>query len=117
MALYDYKCSFCGQQAVETTRTPPKCEGCKTTMGRVFSVNFARASFDTHFNHSLGKPISSMREYDDELKRKGEREGKVFTRVEDINDAAFCGATEEGLDATKANLVKEGKLETKRYFH
>jgi hypothetical protein len=73
-------------------------------MRRVWSVRFGSVLHE-HYNHSVGKPISSHRQYADELKRlseqQTERTGIPHNYVPvDLSDTRACGVTDEGLEET-----------------
>lgn len=88
------------------------CAGCGGRMGRDYSGVSVHRPMPEHFNSTVGKSISSMRQFDDELKRKSE-EYTLRTGIEarfvshDPSDAKALGVTHEGLDAT--NRVRRDK--------
>lgn len=45
---------------------------CGSPLKRRYSVHF-NSVMQEHYNHSVGKPISSMRQFKDELKRSSDR--------------------------------------------
>jgi len=59
-----------------------------------------------HFNVAVGRPVSSSKQFADELKRKSE-EASLRTGMDhnfvpvDVTDMKAVGATDEGLDHTR----------------
>ena len=81
MPAYDYKCDDCGnvervhdthdgalKAQLDQNATPCTCGG---TYHRQFGFSLAPV-MQEHYNYSVGKPISSMRQFRDELKKQGE---------------------------------------------
>jgi hypothetical protein len=77
MPVYEYKC---GNGHVEShyfhvdDRWRPvglACFECAGQMHRVFSFRPARVMHE-HFNESVGQPVSSMRQFEDILKRRND---------------------------------------------
>jgi len=110
MAVYEYRCPTCRARLTSTTRgdrLDASCAACGDPGPhvRVFSVAIHRPMME-HFNRTVGKPISSMQQFRDELSRKGaeytERTGiEVNYQPIDLADQKAVGATDEGLDATR----------------
>jgi hypothetical protein len=81
MALYEYQCRTCGQvdsitHPIEPDWNPPQnmgeCpNGCGTILRRVYTLQIAKV-MQEHYNSSVGKTVSSMRGYKDDLKRASE---------------------------------------------
>lgn len=81
------------------------CDVCfEGPLQRIASFTFTRP-LQEHFNHTVGAPISSNRQFDDELKKLSEKDSErhgvtqTYERV-DPTDKAALGVTEEGMDAT-----------------
>jgi DNA-directed RNA polymerase subunit RPC12/RpoP len=116
--IYEYKCPVCGWRTTSTERGDRLqgrvCHQCghRGPMHRVFSIS-VRPAMQEHFNPTVGKPISSMRQFDDELKRKSE-EYTLRTGIEakfvshDPHEAKSLGVTNEGLDSTNAKRAEQG---------
>lgn len=113
MTIYAYLCRTCGATCDSSTRAAtlgacldPSCRG---ELRRKYSISI-RPSMQPHFNHTVGKPISSMSEFRDELKRSSERE-TLRTGIE-CNyvpiEAADAGATMDGMDATNTRRMSQG---------
>lgn len=137
MILYGYQCRECGQEYTseyqgnvlmvlccdgECAAEPEDqwvnkfCDRCgNDEIKRKYSVSVHRPMHE-HFNTSVGKPISSDRQFRDELKRKSEEH---FLRTGIPADYQPVDPTElrkeveasdgAGLDATNRRLVNEGK--------
>lgn len=125
--MYEYKCPDCGQRyhsdergdrlnlgfdaATETQRGCHTCGQTHSPMVRVFGFQYV-APMQEHWNKSVDRPISSMRQFKDALKEQGEHLSK-YTQVEqDLQpldpEAARVGVTEEGLDSTNRQRVAKG---------
>lgn len=108
MTQYRYQCNRCRAtmasslfQGIGGQHEVP-CIVCNGDMIRVASVNFIKPMKE-HYNPSVGKHISTMREFRDGLKRGAEEEylqtGMEHTYVEvDPTDKKSLGVTDEGLD-------------------
>lgn len=112
--IYAYKCRKCGTRADSTRRGDVlgPCPTCDGQLTRLYIVTLERPMME-HFNPSVGKVISSNRQFDDELKRKSE-EQTLRTGIEaryvrhDPADAKALGVTHDGLDSTNAQRVAKG---------
>lgn len=116
---YEYKCPDCGQTYTSDQRgdrlmIAKGCHNCKQQdkpMVRVFGISI-QPSMQEHWNKTVDQPISSMRQFKDALKERGEHLSK-YTQVEqDLQpldpEQAKVGVTEEGLDATNRVRVAKG---------
>jgi hypothetical protein len=103
------------------------CDFCQSMRDfkRVFGFNH-KPGMEEHLNQSVGKPISSMRQYRDELSRKSDEMGqdriyqtadgeKVIVPGIPVNykplewgDHQAFGATNEGIDASNRERSKLG---------
>lgn len=124
MILYTYRCRDCG--ATRDISDNPNgvfpCSGCEDgIMRRVFSFN-VQPAMQEHFNPSVGTVVSSKRQHADLLKRQSEaatiRTGipHNYVPVDPADSRAVFGVTDEGLDATRAREVEDGKRDVQRYF-
>lgn len=72
-------------------------------MGRKYSVA-VQSSFQPHFNHAVGKYVSSQSEFNNELKYLGDRQTEQtgiphsYVPIE-IGDRDAFGATDEGMES------------------
>lgn len=117
MPMYQYRCPECRttkNSMIRDNRLPQSCENCgHEPLHRVFGFSTPPMMHE-HFNHSVGKPISSMRQYRDELARKSE-EASEYTGIEhsyapiEPGDAAAAGATNEGIDEANAVRSRTGQ--------
>ena len=124
MILYGYQCRECGQEYTSERRgnfllvndfDKMSCTCGHYEIKRKYSVSVHRPMHE-HFNTSVGKPISSDRQFRDELKRKSEEH---FLRTGIPADYQPVDPTElrkqveasdgAGLDSTNRRLVNEGK--------
>lgn len=119
MQIYAYKCPQCGQ-TYDTTdgpmdRLPLPCSVCEHPgpLHRSFQLQVQRPMLE-HWNATLHKPISDMRQFKDGLKAQGEAAAE-YTGIEtdyqpiDPSDTKALGVTGEGLDETNRVRVREGK--------
>ena len=69
MPLYEFKCRECGTISTVTTYgVIPPCQMCgSSSVKRKYSF-YVEKSFVPHFNPSVGKYVSSQRQFNDELK-------------------------------------------------
>lgn len=74
-----------------------------------------------HFNTTLGRPVSSQRDFNDGLR---EASAKASERAQrevsyspvDLRDKAALGVNDEGLDKTRRRERAEGRTEAKKYL-
>ncbi len=113
--IYSYKCRPCRVTANldrPMGEHPPvhTCPCCGREMGRDYSGVSVHRPMPEHFNATVGKPISSQRQFDDELKRKSD-EYTLRTGIEakfvshDPSEAKALGVTSEGISESKANAL------------
>lgn len=103
MAIYEFRCRDCGRGRESQSRDVLPCP-CGSIYRRVFHCNFPSA-FTPHFNHSVGRFISSEYEFKEVLKQTSEseslRQGTTVNYVPvDPKDTKALGVTDEGLEAT-----------------
>lgn len=84
------------------------------------STNFGRVMHE-HQNVAVGKPISDMRQFKDELARASDRESErmgftVDYQPADLTDTTTLNVTDEGLDSTHDQAIKDGRKESKGRF-
>lgn len=127
MPTYEYKCDKCGVRAevvdeINGTKREDWDAGkidhirevdtpCGT-MKRVFSFSTPPV-MQEHYNAAVGKPISSMRQFKDELKRSSDaledRTGVPHDlQPVDVSDKQALGVDDAGLAATHDARVKAG---------
>lgn len=112
--LYHYRCRGCGAEALVEHRadTLGECAGCEGELRRVWSVNVAPVMHE-HWNTTVQKPISSMRQFETELRRASD-EATARTGIEhrfapvDPTDRKALGVTSEGMDTTNRARVAAG---------
>lgn len=114
--IYAYKCRTCGTEKDSTTRSdsigPCSTADCGGEFRRLFIIR-TESQLPEHWNKTLNKPVSSHRQFDEELKRASviasERTGMAhdFQRV-DPTDKKALGVTDEGMDATNRMRRKKG---------
>jgi hypothetical protein len=128
MILYGYQCRECGQEYTSEYQGSvlmiPCCTDhgmvefrcdCGSAVKRKYSLAVHRPMHE-HFNQSVGKPISSDRQFRDELKRKSEEQ---FLRTgipadyQPVDPEVARAAVEQsqgmGLESTNRRRVNEGK--------
>lgn len=107
MPLYTYRCPECRSTVTSTSRGNTldvicACCGAQSTHRRVFGFNM-KPMMHEHFNRTVGKPISDMRQFERELKKQSDLATET-TGVEhryvpvEAGDHAAVGATSEGID-------------------
>lgn len=121
MQFYEYRCPNDACRRTTTTSRGPQdrlddiCLYCGDPgpLKRVFAVALHRP-MQEHFNNTVGKPISDMRQFRNELSRMGdeysERNG-IETNYQpvDMSDRDALGVTDAGLDETRRRMHAEGK--------
>lgn len=72
--IWEWKCRTCGYVKETIAEAAGPCPQCGGHMGRRYSVNTPgpNSFFRPHFNWSLGRWVTSPRDFNDGLKRKGE---------------------------------------------
>lgn len=122
MPVYEYRCRKCGNQVSTTEHLEGEqlCSQCGHRLGRVFSFGIQRTTtINSHFNHSLGRVISSERHLRDELARASEaateRTGVNHNYqpldYRDPSTRETLGITDEGLKESHDVRVLQGKLD------
>jgi Zn ribbon nucleic-acid-binding protein len=114
--IYEYKCPACGQREMDPERADRLHRACvrcgHSPLHRRFSIS-VRPSMQEHFNPTVGRHVSSMRQFEDALKQESENY-TLRTGIEakfvphDPHDAKALGVTHEGLDATNRVRVAQG---------
>jgi hypothetical protein len=113
--IYQYRCRDCGSVRESLSRTdtrPCHCGGLSSRDYRATRFNTATAAFETHFNTSVGKVITSQYAYREELKRASERStletGIEHNYVPVESDPKSNGVTSESLHESAAECRKQG---------
>lgn len=127
--IYAYKCRTCGRTQDSKTRADSigPCSHslvsvggiapCDGTLTRLYIIR-TEAQMPEHWNKTLNRPIHSLRQFDEGLKRASHeaslRTGMAhdFQRI-DPTDKAAVGVTDEGMDATNRQRRKLGLPTTK----
>lgn len=131
MTLYEYRCRECGSTQLMEARgdhlapdihwTRVDVDGhpeggrsyCRGLMRRVWSVQVAPV-MQEHFNTTVQRPVSSMRQFERELRRASDVASEE-TGIEhrfapvDPTDRKALGVTDEGLDATNRQRAARGQ--------
>lgn len=113
--IYEYRCRSCGYTAnvVDRADSLGGCPNCPGELRRVWSVQIAPV-MQEHFNATVQKPVSSMRQFEAELRRASD-EATERTGIEhrfapvDPTDRKALGVTSEGLAATNRHRVATGQ--------
>lgn len=117
MMIYEYKCPNCQAHAESFTRADritAHCQSCDSEQEfrRVFSIS-TQAVMQEHWNATVNKPISSHRQFVDELKRAAEV-ASLRTGMEhkyetiDSRDKEALGVTDEGVHESNRIRQKQG---------
>lgn len=111
--FFEFKCPSCRLTSTHTENDPPTCAACGHTTRRVYSFNLKSSSpFEPHFNHSLGRVVTSQADFNEGLKLANARanaprlnEGTELTHAipanytpVDLHDKEAFGVTDEGMD-------------------
>ena len=126
MPNYTYRCLQCGRERVEyhtfeDSDVCVPCLHCLVYMRKVLGVNVIHTSIEPHYNSSVGAYVTSMSDLSDRMKIASdaatERTGIPHDfRPVDPRDTEKLGVTEEGLDATMAAQVRDGKRDVKKWL-
>jgi len=119
MTIYGYKCRTCGQNYDSSTRADSlghcATEGCDGEIRRKYSIVVERP-MQEHWNITTNSPISSDRQFRDELKRMSEQQmlkTGIPCNYEPVDPEMMRKHVEStdaiGLDATNRVRVAEGK--------
>lgn len=114
--IYTYRCPNCGAENYSThnadgVRDP--CRLCRHVgLRRIYGFNF-KPAMQEHFNQTVGKPVSSMRKFTDELKRASDQ-ASIETGMEhryaplEYGDHQAFGATNEGIEESNRKRAAAG---------
>lgn len=120
MPIYEFRCRECGNGRESQSRDILPCP-CGGVLKRVFHCNVT-PMFQEHFNHSVGRYVSSKQDFNDGLKQASEDAsqarvdpitGKV-TQIEhnfqpvEAGDTKALGVTDEGLETTMRDHRDKG---------
>ena len=122
MTLYEYRCQLCGHIETSDERADDlrhrshvkrgEVLVCSGLLRRVWAVNFAPV-MQEHFNSTVQRPISSMRQFEQELRRASD-EASERTGIDhrfapvDPTDRKALGVTSDGLEATNRTRQANG---------
>lgn len=114
--LYHYRCTHCGTEATAThrgDRLHRVCSGCGSIEPLRRVLGFAhKRSMPEHFNHAVGRPVSSERQFADDLKRASER-ATIETGIEHNYKPVEWG-DKEALGVTGAGIAESNSIRSKR---
>lgn len=93
---------------------------CHRMAKRKFGFSFV-APMPEHYNPSVGRVISSDKQHREALKIATDESNERLNLNQnfvpvDMNDKEALGVTDEGLDATRKQLVDSGEVERKLYL-
>lgn len=120
MPNYGYICEGCSAEYESDSSVPigvahptAHCPACQGELRRMASMPAFRKGMDGHYNHTVGKYVSSMGDFKSELHRASD-EASAKTGMDhkfepcDTSDPAANGVTDEGLDSTRSMRRKMG---------
>lgn len=118
MPIYEYRCPECATRVTSTSRAntlPGPCHACAFPgpLRRVFSFAF-KPIMHSHFNNTVGKPISDIKQFRSELSRKSDEATEQtgiphnFQPIE-AGDHAALGATNEGIGESNVRRRERGE--------
>lgn len=103
MPLYEYACRKCGYSEDRLQRdlliTCPDCQPEHNLLKRQWGFAI-KESWQPHFNHSVGQYVATRTDFNDALKRGGEKAGSTYTPIEHGD----LPKSEEGMETT--NRIK-----------
>lgn len=111
--IYEYKCRLCGSQRESQSHNDVQACSCGGASKRVFSFN-SGPSFSPHFNHSVGRYVSSNTDFNDALKQASDAQSlrtgldHKFVRVDPGDVPAPTQSTE--IFETRNKIVRDQKL-------
>ncbi len=127
---YQFDCTAC-DQLLEVVRPmsigAPESVICPDCLARITRRVFhvaVQTPFAEHYNHTVGKRVSSMKQFRSDLVRASEHAEERtgiphrFVPVDGADAAAATGADANGagMDATNRRLVSRGERKTKMIF-
>lgn len=114
MTIFAYRClnKNCDALIDSTVRAdkhPAPCPACGGVLQRKWSVA-VRPGMQEHFNHTVGKPISSMAQMRSELSRQSDEYfDKTGIPTKFVpKEWGELGATQEGMDDVNRSRVNRG---------
>lgn len=115
MPIYEYVCRTCHHYEYDTepadTIGPCTTDGCPGELKRKFSFSVERP-MQEHINSTTKQPVSSMRQFREQLKKMGDDYTKrtgIEVNYQPVDpDPAKLKVTGEGLDATNRKRVEAG---------
>ena len=112
MPLYAYTCPTCGEFDTFHHGNHAPCPNCGERAKRRWAVNTGIVVHE-YWNYSLGKPISSNKQFDAEMRATADRlsERRGCTVNLERADPNGPGVTDEGLRETHDANVKRGIAE------
>lgn len=117
---YDYRCIECGwvheEEFRETMFLKPcegACDGEVSMHKRLYTAFYHKPMMPDHFNHAVGAPISSMRQFKDRLNQKSDEHANelgmdVNYQPVDMGDPASVQATGEKIYETNVKRSRDG---------
>jgi hypothetical protein len=126
MPNYTYRCPDCFAERMlyypfHESDMPVFCQYEGAQMDKVLGVNYIHSGIEPHYNSAVGAYVQNMTDLSDKMKIASddatERLGIPHDfRPVDPRDTEKLGVTEEGLDATMAAQVRDGKRDVKKWL-
>lgn len=112
MTFYAYRCRHCGWTGDTQHRDDGViCPNCDLVAKRDYSTVQIGTSFKPHYNWATGQYVSTSREFDDALKRKGEEAGAEYTRIDPGDHPGPPTDSDEILDTQLRTMSKKGFMD------
>lgn len=127
MPTFDYRCTQCGH-VIEDQYFPIRepqssipCPLCHARAKKILQFPAIKRTMSDHFNATLGRPVSSERDFRNGLSEASDKasiraQREVSYSPVDLRDKAAVGVNDEGLDQTRRRERAEGKSEAKKYL-
>ncbi|HXA31504.1 MAG TPA: hypothetical protein VNV87_04535 [Acidimicrobiales bacterium] len=83
-----------------------QCFGC-----RIKSVSLVIPAFRPHFNHSVGKYVSTSRDFDEALRRGAEEQNSSYSRIDPGDYASLTPSTDTEIIETQARNLHDRRVQ------
>ena len=113
---YDYRgdCEHYVERDFREATFVGRCDVCEETrlFSRVFSAPFVKPMMHEHYNNAVGKPISDMGQFKEELKKSSEAAWKHSGIEHDFQPREM--GDHEGIGATGEGVYESNKVRSRK---